>query len=400
MIEAYLSDWAHLLLRWAHVVVGAAWIGASFYFNWLNNNVRAEADGDERLAGGLWAVHGGAFYRVMKFKGAPEELPETLHWFKYEAYFTWITGVGLLTVVYWLNARTMLIDPAVAELSEGAAVGIGVGTLVLGWIGYDLLCKSPLKDKPVALAAVGGAALMAVAYALTHLLSGRAAFMHVGALIGTCMAANVFFVIIPGQKDMVDAMVAGRPPPLERGKAGSLRSLHNNYLTLPVLFVMVSNHFPMTFGNSFNWLVLAALFVGSAGIRHWQNLHGKGQRNVWILPVATALLFGLVFVLKPTPPAAVMSADGTASTVDYLEVQELVRTHCVGCHAERPTHVSFPEAPLGVMLDTPTRVQAQADKIYTQVVVAKAMPLGNLTGMTEEERAIIGAWVGAGAPVD
>lgn len=399
MIEAYLGDWAHLLLRWAHIVVGAAWIGASFYFNWLNNNVREEPDQDERLAGGLWAVHGGAFYRVEKYRGAPERLPETLHWFKYEAYFTWLTGLGLLMVVYWLEARTMMIDPGVAQLSELQAVGIGAATLVGGWLGYDLLCKSPLKDKPVALAAVGGVALVAIAWGLTELLSGRAAYIHVGALLGTCMAANVFFVIIPGQRAMVDAMVEGRDPPLERGKAGALRSLHNNYLTLPVLFVMVSNHFPMTYGDAWSWVILALLFVGSAGVRHWQNLHGKGHRNVWIMPAACVLLFGLVFAMRPSAPVAVAGAEGSEA-VDYLEVQELVRTHCVSCHAERPTHPSFPEPPLGVMLDTPTRVAERAEKLHTVVVQTQTMPLGNLTGMTEEERAKFGAWVAAGAPID
>ncbi|MCB9795204.1 MAG: urate hydroxylase PuuD [Alphaproteobacteria bacterium] len=395
MLDPYLSDWLNLLLRWFHLVIGAAWIGTSFYFNWLNNNVRPpEGDDDEgRVKGELWAVHGGAFYHVRKFRGAPAKLPETLHWFKYEAYFTWISGISLLTVVYYLNARSYLIDPSVADISPLAAVGAGVSAILGGWLVYDQLCKSPLAKRPVALALTGFSLVTLAAWGLSELLSGRAAYIHIGAMLGTCMAANVFFVIIPGQRDMVDAMIKGEPPPVERGAAGSLRSLHNNYLTLPVLFIMVSNHFPMTYGHAFNWAVLAALALGSAGVRHWFNLRGKGEHNVWILPGATVALLALAFVLKPTPA-------GAGPVPAFAEVQPILAQRCLPCHSAAPTQPGFPVAPQGLMLDDPAQIQAKLDKIHTVVSVTRTMPLGNLTGMTPEERALVGAWVDGGAPME
>ena len=392
-VDPYLSDWANLLLRWFHLVAGAAWIGASFYFNWLNNHVREE----EHLPEGrkeLWAVHGGAFYRVLKYAGAPEKLPKTLHWFKYEAYFTWLSGIGLLAVVYYLNAKSYLIDPAVADLTESTAVIIGVSSLVSGWLVYDLMCRSPLVKKPVAFTTLGLLIGVLAAWALSQVFSGRGAYIHVGAIIGTCMAANVFFVIIPGQKAMVAAMVAGKEPPVEQGQAGSLRSLHNNYFTLPVLFIMVSNHFPMTYGHGANWAILAALAVISAGVRHWFNLRGRGELNVWILPTATVLMVSLAFVMRPDR-APVAQVEGGVS---YDEIAQIMEARCTTCHAEAPTHASFASPPLGVMLDTPQRVADQVLKINTVVVITKTMPLGNLTGMTDAERGKVAAWIDAGAP--
>lgn len=390
MIEPIVGDWLHLLVRWVHVVVGAAWIGTSFYFNWLNNHVRPLGEGgDPRVKGELWSVHGGAFYRVTKMAGAPEKLPETLHWFMYEAYATWLTGVGLLVLVYWMQAKTYLIDPSIAELSAPVAVGLGVGTLVVGWVVYDLLCKSPLGQRPSLFAAVGLGLVALVAWTLSLWFSARAAYVHVGAMLGTIMAANVYFVIIPGQRAMVEAMVEGRDPPLERGAAGALRSLHNNYLTLPVLFVMVSNHFPFTFGHQAGWLILMGLVLIGMAVRHWFNLRGQGQSNPWLLPAAALALVALAFVSRPVNPVA--PADG-AEPVSLAQVQAVVTTRCTPCHAKQPSHPAFAAPPKDLVLDSAAAIERYAELIHQQSVVSRIMPLGNLTGMTDEERALIGVW--------
>ncbi len=392
-MDPYLIEWLNLLLRWTHLVVGSAWIGASFYFNWLNNHVRPEPDHPDRKA--LWAVHGGAFYQVTKYIGAPEELPETLHWFKWEAYTTWMTGVGLLLVVYWLQASAYMIDPSVADISASTAVAIGAGTLLVGWLVYDLACKSPLRHQPGVLLAGLFAFVVAVAWGLSQVLSPRAAYIHTGAMMGTMMAANVFFVIIPGQRDMVDAMMEGREPPLERGKAGSLRSLHNNYLTLPVLFIMVSNHFPSTYGHPMGWAALAAIGILGVMVRHWFNLRGQGESNVWLLPAATVGMLALAFVLKPSTGGAVSASGDTPS---FATVQGIVQTRCTPCHATEPSHEAFDVAPKNFILETGAQILANKDLIHTQAVVNKIMPIGNLTGMTDEERGQLAAWYAAGAP--
>jgi len=396
MSDPWLTDWLHLLARWFHLIVGAAWIGTSFYFNWLNNNVRPVADEENpggRLAGALWSVHGGAFYRVQKFKGAPEKLPETLHWFKWEAYLTWISGVSLLFLVYWLHAGTMMV-PAGSELSAGAAAGIGAGSLVVGWVVYDLLCRSPLVRFPKVLAALGFALMTGAAFGLSEVFSARAAYIHVGAMMGTMMALNVFFVIIPGQRAMVDAMTKGEEPDVSKGAAGSLRSLHNNYFTLPVLYIMVSNHFPFTYGHEAGWAVLAALAVLGAGVRHWFNLTGRGEKNVWILPAAAVAMGALAFVSHG--PRETTGAEAPA----FAEVQTVVNARCVACHADNPTWPGMVANPKGVNLETADNIVRNARGIKAQAVDSQIMPLGNLTEITDAERALLGAWVDAGAPLE
>ncbi|MEC7947350.1 MAG: urate hydroxylase PuuD [Myxococcota bacterium] len=397
MSDPWLTDWLHLLARWFHLIVGAAWIGTSFYFNWLNNNVRPVAvkdNPDGRLAGALWSVHGGAFYRVQKFKGAPEQLPDTLHWFKWEAYLTWISGVSLLVLVYWFRADTMMVAEG-STLSAGVTAAIGVGSLVVGWVVYDLLCRSPLARAPAMFAAVGFLLMTGAAYGLSQVFSARAAYIHVGAMMGTMMALNVFFVIIPGQRAMVDAMTRGEEPDVSKGAAGSLRSLHNNYLTLPVLFIMISNHFPFTYGHESGWVLLAALALIGAGVRHWFNLSGRGERNVWILPVAAVAMSALAFVSHgPSPPAE------TAEVPAFAEVQGIVEARCVACHADAPSWPGMPANPNGVNLETASAIVRHAQAIKAQAVTAKVMPMGNVTKITAEERALLGAWVDAGAPTE
>jgi uncharacterized membrane protein len=391
-MDPFVLEWLHLIARWAHVVVGAAWIGTSFYFNWLNNHVRPVEEGQKAL----WSVHGGAFYRVTKFTGAPEQLPETLHWFKYEAYATWVSGACLLTFVYWLQADAFMVDPSVAAISGTTAAGIGMGSLVVGWVVYDLLCKSPLAERPGALGGVIATLLVGAAYGLTQVLSARAAYIHTGAMMGTIMAANVFFVIIPGQRDMVDAMLEGREPPLERGRAGSLRSLHNNYFTLPVLFAMVSNHFPSTYGNAMNWALLAGIAAVGVAVRHWFNLRGQGHVNTWLLPAAAVGIVSLAFVAKP--PVFDASAHVGGDVPSFAEVQGVVQRRCVACHAAEPTQPGFTAPPKNLVLTDPQAIVVNKDAIHAQAVASKIMPLGNLTGMTDEERGILARWYAAGAP--
>jgi len=391
-MDVQIVDWLSLITRWMHIVFGAAWIGASFYFNWLNNHIRPVPDGEapDAVDGELWSVHGGHFYQVVKYKVAPEKLPKILHWFKYEAYFTWVTGFLLLVLVYYLEPSAYLIDRGVLELHPHVAITISVGSLLGGWVVYHLLSKSPLGRYPVPFAVLGFALLTAAAFGLTQLFGSRAAYIHVGALIGTLMAWNVFFVIIPNQKVLVEAMTKGDAPIAALGQAAAQRSLHNNYLTLPVLFIMVSNHYAMTFGHEWNWALLAGISLVGAAVRHWFNLRGKGDKNVWILPVAAAGMVALALVSAPRST----EYEGEAT---FAMVRDIVEERCVECHSAAPTSELYPVAPQGVMFDEPAQIIDRAARIHNQVVVTQQMPLSNLTGITDEERAIIGAWFRRGA---
>jgi uncharacterized membrane protein len=399
MDQTYLSDWAHLLLRWGHLVFGAAWIGTSFYFNWLNNQLRPPREPEKGVGGELWAVHGGYFYRVIKYQVAPDKLPETLHWFKWEAYLTWLTGLGLMLVVYWLQADIYMVGPA--GLSPATAVHIGAGTLVVGFLAYHFLCKTPLVDNRPLFAVLGLAAVGGIAYGLSQVLGARAAYMHVGALLGTCMALNVFFVIIPNQRLMVKDMIAGKEPDARVGKAGALRSLHNNYMTLPVLWIMVSNHFPHTFGHAEGWAILAAVTVIGGGIRHWFNLRGRGIANAWLLPAAAVATVALVVAASPAAKRWLGAGPAKRDTpVAFAEVQSIITTRCVPCHATTPTMSGFASAPKGLLLEKPEQIKAQAGQIDAFAVRTNTMPLANLTQMTDAERAALAAWIAAGAPVE
>lgn len=393
-MEAHVMDWLNLLVRWTHVVFGIAWIGASFYFIFLENSLNRTENLRDELAGNLWAIHGGGFYYVEKYKIAPKELPKKLHWFKYEAYFTWLSGFFLLNIVYYMNAKAYMVDPAVRDISAGTAILIGIGSLVSGWVIYDLLCKSPLVHKKKAFAITGFLIVVAYSYFLSQFLSGRAAFMHVGALLGTIMAGNVFFVIIPSQKELVAAAKEGRPLNPELGKMAGLRSLHNNYITLPVIFVMISNHFPSTFGHPYNWAVLAGLTLASVAVRHYINLHEKGITANWMLPFATIAIISLVIVTAPTNK----NSKNTAP-VSFAEVQPIFQRRCVQCHSSKPTDDVQTVAPNGVMFETAEQIQKMTDKILLRAVNTHSMPQGNKTKMTDEERELIGRWIAQGAVV-
>jgi uncharacterized membrane protein len=399
VLVPYGLEWLNLLVRWLHVVAGIAWIGASFYFVWLDNTIRPPAPGSELankgVSGELWAVHGGGFYNPQKYLVAPATLPRELHWFKWEAYATWLSGFALLTIVYYLNAQAMMVDHAVADLASWEAVAIGLGSLVLGWTIYDLLCRSPLGRHDLALGVAMFLFLTGAAYVLTHLLSGRAAYIQVGAMIGTIMAANVLMVIIPGQRRMVAAMRAGARPDPSDGVKGKQRSVHNNYFTLPVLFIMISNHYAMTYRNPHAWAVLATIMAAGVFIRHFFNLRHKG-RTEWKYPaIGVALLLALAVAIAPAPPrAAIHAADPAAQ---FAQVRNIIDQRCVACHSSHPTQPGFASAPAGVMLDDPRAIRQNAGRIYQQAVQLKAMPLANLTNMTDEERARIGAWFASGA---
>lgn len=394
----HLIIWLETLVRWFHVIVGAAWIGTSFYFNWLNNNLRPPEGDDEppEVKSDLWAVHGGGFYRVVKYKVAPARMPQTLHWFKWEAYFTWISGFTLLALVYFLNAEVFLIDTSKMELSTLAASGIGIGVLAVGWIVYDLLCKSPLANAKAAFAIVGFLLIAGLSFVLCQMFASRGAYILVGAMMGTIMAANVFFVIIPRQRIIVDQMIAGQEPDASAGAAAALRSLHNNYFTLPVLFIMVSNHYPHTYGHEWDWAILTALGIISASVRYWFNLRGRGDLNRWILPAATMAMIALALVTAPRS----MSADAPAGPVTFARVQSIVSARCTSCHTENPSFAGYAAPPKNLMLDSPERIKAAATQIYQKSALTQYMPLGNLTQMTLQERAEIAKWFEDGAKVE
>ena len=393
-MEAYAGEWLQLLLRWVHLITAIAWIGASFYFVWLDNSLLApkrRSDGDEGVGGELWAVHGGGFYHVQKFRVAPAELPAPLHWFKWEAYWTWLSGFALFVVMYYANARSYMIDPTVADISPAQAIGLSLALLAGGWIGYDLLCKRAGLDRERLVGLVVIVVLALVAWGLSHVFSGRAVYLQIGAMIGTMMTANVAHVIIPSQRALVQAKERGVAPDPVHGLRGKQRSVHNNYFTLPVLFIMISSHYPMTWGHPRAWMVLVAIALLAAFVRHFFNLRHRG-RTVWAIPAAAALAaLALAAVIAPPPPDAV----GAPS---FAEVQAIVARRCAGCHAARPTQEGFAVAPKNVVLQTPESIAAQAQKIYEQAVATRAMPIGNLTAMTDAERAKLGAWFAAGAP--
>jgi uncharacterized membrane protein len=398
-LAPYGLEWLNLLVRWLHIITGIAWIGASFYFVWLDNTIRPPAPGSDLekkgVAGELWAVHGGGFYNPQKYLVAPATLPKELHWFKWEAYSTWLSGFALLTIVYYLNAQAMMVDRTVADLSSWQAVGTGLASLVVGWVVYDLLCRSKLGSHDLAFGAVMWLFLTGAAWVLTHLLSGRAAYIQVGAVIGTIMVANVAMVIIPGQRKMVDAMMAGQKPDPIYGLKAKQRSVHNNYFTLPVLFIMISNHYAMTYRSEHAWAVLAVIMAAGVLIRHFFNLRHKG-RIEWKYPAAgLILLLALAVAIAPKPPAA--SQPGADAAAQFAQVRTIIGQRCVACHATHPTQPGFATAPAGVAFDDPQAISQNAARIYQQAVQLKAMPLANLTNMTDAERAQLAAWFESGA---
>ena len=388
-MDPYANEWLDLLIRWLHVVAASAWIGSSFYFIALDNHLRPpedEADAERGVGGEAWEIHGGGFYQVQKYRLAPRTLPEPLHWFKWEAYTTWLSGFALLIVLYYVNADTYLIDKSVADLRPWQAIAISVALLAAAWLVYDGLCR--LIPNDLALAAVLLVLVTVAAWGVSRLFSGRAEYIQIGAMLGTMMAGNVFFVIIPAHWELIRAKQAGREPDAAAAFRAKQRSVHNNYLALPVVFTMISNHFPITYGRSYSWLILVALLVIGAWVRHFFNVRHTG-RTAWWIPVTAALAIAVVAVaIRPHS-----SSGGTA--VPFSRAQAIVQERCVPCHSAHPTRVD--SAPMGLVFDTPAQMRAQATLIEQVAVRTKVMPLGNQTKMTQAERDALGAWIDQGA---
>ena len=394
-MNAAVIEWLNIGLRWAHVMAGIAWIGTSFYFIWLDASLKKRAGQDAGIAGETWMVHGGGFYLAEKYMVAPERMPDELHWFKHEAYFTWLTGFLLLVIIYYLGAEAFLIDRDKVLLDAAWAIFLSAGSLALGWFIYDRMCKSRLGERTGPLAVALFVEIAVFTFFYHGIFSDRAAFLHVGALIGTIMAASVFFVIIPNQKKVVADLIAGRKPDPALGKEAKQRSLHNNYLTLPVIFMMISNHYPIVFGHPWSPFIALGVVVAGGLIRHFFNTANAGTLDFSAkaaIPASIVVIIVLVAVTAYRPNA---TAEGQA--VAFAEIRPIIETHCVSCHSAEPSDPAFPEPPRGVAFDTPDEIRAHARAIEQQAVLSHVMPLGNQTGMTEEERRLLGAWVQAGA---
>ena len=392
-MTAYLLEWVNLLGRWVHMITGIAWIGASFYFIWLDNSLetpKSSEDSAKGVSGEVWSVHGGGMYHAQKYKLAPAVMPEHLHWFKWEAYTTWISGMFMLALMYWYGAEIYLIDPGVAALSRPVAIAIGIAVIAIGWFAYNWLCESDIGKNENTMATILFVALSILAFLLCQVFSGRGAFMHFGSMLGTIMVGNVFFVIIPGQKDLVLAKQEGRDPDPIHGIRGKQRSVHNTYFTLPVLFVMISNHYAMTYGHKYNWLILIALTLIGALVRIYFVARHKGKASLLPLFLALTVLAGIVTLIAPRQSDRLVSIG--SGNVQMATIQSIITERCSSCHASSPTQNGFAAPPKGIVLESEEDITRHAYTIHQQTVVTRAMPVGNLTGITESERATIDAW--------
>jgi uncharacterized membrane protein len=390
-MASFIVDWLNLIFRWAHLVVGIGWIGTSFYFIALDLSLKKREAMKEGVSGTAWEVHGGGFYHVEKFTVAPKELPPDLIWYRWEAYLTWVTGFVLLILQYYWYAETFLISRAVMPLLPAQAIAISIVSLAAGWLIYDRLCKSPIGASTPLLAAAVFALIVAAAVFYGNVFSGRGALIHVGAFVGTIMAVNVFGIIVPNQKKIVAALIAGREPDAALGAIGKQRSVHNNYLTLPVLLMMVSAHYPMLTGHPHAWLIVALIIVMGGAVRHFLNRHDAGDavdRIAWALAAAAVALAAAVYMTAPRADRAMAGL-----TTSEGEVLNIVGRHCAMCHSARPSHDGFDAPPKDVILGSVDDVRRYADQIMAQTVNADTMPLGNETGMTEEERRKLGAFL-------
>jgi uncharacterized membrane protein len=395
LVASYTTDWLDLVFRWFHVTAAIVWIGTSFYFVALDNHLHEperQSDRDDDVGGESWEIHGGGFYRIHKFRVAPPRLPKPLHWYKWEAYWTWLSGFALLCVVYYTDARLRLVDPSVANLEPWQAILISLGLLVAAWLVYDALCRL-LGSRELLLATVILGLVTATAYGVGQLYAPRAAYLQVGAMLGTIMVANVFFVVIPGHWELVRAKQAGREPDPKPGLVGKQRSVHNSYLTLPVLFAMLAGHFTFTYSHDHAWGVLVALMVVGASVRHYFIRRHAGK-TLWWIPVGAACAIAAIAVwLRPH------AATATGPAVAFPRVQQIVKARCAPCHSQQPSYPGISEPPLGIAFDTPAEIHARAAQIRELAVDSTAMPLGNATHMTQDERDLLGRWIAAGAKI-
>ena len=391
-----LNELLDVVIRWAHLIAGIMWIGNSMLFNWLDRNlVRSkDSDGNPLSQGKIYMVHSGAFYEVEKKLLAPGEMPEQLHWFKWQNFATWATGISLLIVVYYMNGAAFLVDPQVRAMGQGEAIALSVGSLIVGWAVYDLMWRTLGERAPRFATFMSFALLLGAAYGFTLLFSGRAAYIQTGVLMGTVMTGNVWMRILPSQKQLIAATKSGQPQDKLLSVRAKQRSIHNNYMTFPLLFIMLSNHFPSTYSSHLRWAILVVVMLGGAGVRHFMNVRYDGK--TWLLPAfamgSIAVIGMMVLTRVHEAPAAV-----AGSNVGFARASEIVALRCLPCHSAHPSEPMFPMAPNGIMFDTPERIEALAPRIRERAVISKTMPFLNRTGMTEQERADIGAWIEHGA---
>jgi uncharacterized membrane protein len=395
-MTTWLGDWANLLLRWTHFIAGIAWIGSSFYFIWLDRALAKSEPPRPGVEGDLWLVHSGGFYQVEKRRPSPGEIPPVLHWFKWEAMLTWLTGIALLVLVFYLGSA-YLLDPGVSRIGRGTAMALGLAVVIFSWPVYDGLWRSPLARRPTIAGVISLGLLTAITILVCRLLSGRAAFMHVGAVLGTIMVANVWERIIPAQRQMVEATRSGQAADFTLGERAKERSVHNSYMTFPLLFIMLSNHFPATYASPLNWLVLLLLFVAGASVRH--AMIGRGPRARWALGLAALTLAAAMFFSTPQRVAA-LDATGAADSVPaFAAVRAVIAQRCQPCHSQYQSDRTFGPAPGGVTFDTPESIVRLAERIRVRAVETETMPLANKTGITPEERSLLARWIAAGAPL-
>jgi uncharacterized membrane protein len=402
-MDAILLEWGGLLLRWLHILAGMCWIGSSFYFMHIDASIRAVPDIPSGKGGETWEVHGGGFYQVRKYLVAPDNLPPKLIWHKWEAYTTWISGFFLLVWIYYFVSDLYLIDPAVRRLSPPVAAAIGIGSLVLGWFVYDQLCKSRLGHNEVALAGIGFALIILATAGFQQVFSGRGAFVHVGALMATIMSGNVFMNIIPNQKKVIADLIAGREPDPAYGKQAKTRSSHNNYMTLPVLFLMISGHYPSTYSTPYASLLVGLVLVAGGVVRHFYNERHAGRRDPWWAwgLAAACVAAAIVVSMLGTPVGRAQLGVGPLRPVEVAsrttipdEVADVILTRCSMCHSREPVWAGLAAPPKGIRLETPDQIVRAAPEIRVQAVMTAAMPPNNVTQMTAEERRVLAAWLG------
>jgi len=392
-MDPYINEWLNLVIRFAHLITGIAWIGASFYFVWLDNHLEnpPQWKKDKGIGGDLWAIHGGGFYEVAKYKLAPEKMPTTLHWFKWEAYTTWITGFLLLSLMFYVGAESYLIDKRVADLTQFQAIILGLGSIVVGVGIYEVLVRTKLKNHGVILGIILIIVATALSYGLTQVFSARGAYMHMGAIIGTIMAGNVFFGIMPSQRALVNAVEKGKVPDAKFGLNAKLRSTHNTYTTLPIIFIMISNHYPMTFNHSANWIVLIAIILITAAVRQYFVLCHFGKQKPLILVGSIVATIALAFAIAPAKTE--LTAEQKSQTVDIAQVQTIIEQRCGSCHADAPTDEIFTIAPAGIIFSDEASIKQWAPRIKARVIDAKDMPFMNKTQMTDDERNTLAIWL-------
>jgi len=396
MWQSILTEWISLGFRWLHVVAAIGWIGSSFYFIHLDLSLKPNSALPKEAHGEAWQVHGGGFYHMIKYLVAPARMPDELTWFKWEAYTTWLSGIALMVVVYYLDAELFLVDKSILDLTPLQAALFSFCSLALAWGLYEIACRSGLARHELPFSIGGYVFLVALTYAFTHVLSGRGAFNQIGAIIGTIMVANVFLVIIPNQKKVVAALIAGQTPDPSLGKAGKERSVHNNYLTLPVVVLMISNHYPLLFATKFNWVIVAIVLALGPIIRHFFNERHAGRASPWwVWGVAALGMIAIGLLSAAGPRGAKAAALSTPAT--YANVEEIVLSRCSMCHAAEPVWAGIITAPKGILLDDEEHIRRNARLVGRNAAWAGAMPPGNVTEMTGEERAVVAAWLEAGA---